>query len=38
MKMPSVKFYHQRARVFGALLVISVICYFVIRFMVAIFR
>ena len=38
MKMPSVKFYHNRARTLGVLLVISLFGYFVARLMIDILR
>ena len=38
MKMPSVKFYHNRARTLGVLLVLSLFGYFIARFMIDILR
>ncbi len=38
MKMPSVKFYHHRARTLGVLMVLSLVGYFAIRFMIDILR
>ena len=34
MKMPSVKYYHNRAKTLGVLVVFSLFGYFVIRFMI----
>lgn len=36
MKMPSVKFYYNRARIFGAMIVLSLLVYLVVHLLLTI--